>query len=222
MHNFTIDYTDGLVIDNNHYDPEYAKDKDKHYNVKTYFLHKKIKRSLQTYPDQLGLTATIEEIETKSDKTLLTSNNCDLQCWLMPSFTKHFVPYHVEIYYNNELYMTDTLDCKFKLVNFTLHPKDDRELYVWMNVIEKFKRETQCDISIKNDTVYSTSEFDNIVDVKYKTNDPNKQYYLGLHVGRFYLDNTTMPDLNKNPDGLNNKNSLDIINDILYFNTTLV
>lgn len=222
MHNFIIDYTDGLVIDNNYYDPEYAKDKDKHYNVKTYFLHKKIKRSLQTYPDQLGLTATIEEIETKSDKTLLTSNNCDLQCWLMPSFTKYFVPYHVEIYYNNELYMTDTLDCKFKLVNFTLHPKDDRELYVWMNVLEKFKRETQCDISIKNDTVYSTSEFDDIVDVKYKTNDPNKQYYLGLHVGRFYLDNTTMPDLNKNPDGLNNKNSLDIINDILYFNTTLV
>jgi hypothetical protein len=50
MHNFTIDYTDGLVINNNHYDAEYAKDKDKHYKVITYFLHKKIKRSLQTYP----------------------------------------------------------------------------------------------------------------------------------------------------------------------------
>jgi hypothetical protein len=222
MHNFTIDYTDGLVINNNHYDVEYAKDKDKHYNVITYFLHKKIKRSLQTYPDQLGLTATIEEIETKSDKTLLTSDNCDLQCWLMPSFTKHFVPYHVEIYYNNELYMTDTLDCKFKLVNFTLHPKDDRELYVWMNVIEKFKRETQCDISIKNDTVYSTSEFDNIVDVKYKTNDPNKQYYLGLHVGRFYVENTQNPDVNYHPNQLHDKNSLDIINDILYYHTYII
>ena len=112
--------------------------------------------------------------------------------------------------------MTDTLDCKFKLVNFTLHPKDDRELYTWMNVIENFKKDMQCDISIKNDTVYSTTEFDSIADVKYKTDDPNKQYYLGLHIGRFYLPNTQIPDFNYHPNQLHNKNSLDIINDILY------
>jgi hypothetical protein len=190
--------------------------------VKTYFLHKKIKRSLQTHPDQLGITATIEELETSTDKTHLTTNNCNLGCWLIPSFVKHFVPYYIEIYYNNELYTTDTLDCKFKLVNFTLHPKDDRELYVWMNVIEKFKRDMQCDISIKNDTVYSTTEFDNIVDVKYKTDDPNKQYYLGLHVGRYYIPNTQIPDINYHPNQLHNKNSLDIINDILHYYTYII
>jgi hypothetical protein len=222
MHNFTIDYTDGLKIDNSFYDLEFASGKESHYMVKTYFLHKKIKRSLQTYPDQLGITATIEELETKSDKTLLTANNCNLGCWIVPSFTKFFVPYHVEIYYNNELYITDTLDCKFKLVNFNLYPKNERELYTWMNVIEKFKRETHCDISIKNDIVASTTEFDNIVDVKYKIEDTNKQYYLGLNVGRFYQPNSSMPDINYHPDQLHNKNSLDIINDILYHYTTII
>lgn len=222
MHNFTIDYSDGLIVNNNYYNQEFAKDKESHYMVKTYFLHKKIKRSLQTYPDQLGLTATIEELETQSNKTLLTVNNCDLNCWIKPSFTKFFVPYYVEIYYNKELYQTDILDCKFKLVNFTLHPKDDRELYTWLNVIENFKKQTQCDISIKNDIVASTSEFNHIADVKYKTNDDNKQYYLGLHIGRFYQPNSQNPDVNYHPTGLHNKNSLDIINDILYYYTTII
>lgn len=222
MHSFTIDYSDGLIINNSFFDEEYAKNKEMHYMVKTYFLHKKIKRNLQTHPDQLGVTATIEELETSTDKMHLTTNNCNLRYWLMPSFVKHFVPYFIEIYYNGELYMTDTLDCKFKLVNFTLHPKDDRELYVWMNVIEKFKRDMQCDISIKNDTVYSTNEFDNIADVKYKTEDSNKQYYLGLHVGRYYIQNTQIPDTNYHPNQLHNKNSLDIINDILYYYTYII
>lgn len=64
MHNFTIDYTDGLKINNNFYDPEFAAGKESHYMVKVYFCHKKIKRSLQTHPDQLGITATIEELES--------------------------------------------------------------------------------------------------------------------------------------------------------------
>jgi len=170
----------------------------------------------------LGTTATIEELESISNKTMLSSNNCDLGCWLIPSFAKFFVPYHVDIYYHNELYQSDTLDCKFKLVNFTLHPKDDRELYTWMNVIENFKKQLHCDISIKNDTVASTTEFDHIADVKYKTDDVNKQYYLGLHIGRFYQPNTNMPDINYHPDQLHNKNSLDIINDILYYYTTII
>lgn len=222
MHNFTIDYTDGLVINNNYNDVEFAKDKQSHYMVKTYFVHKKIKRSLQSHPDQLGITATIEELESTTDKTLLTVNNCNLNCWLMPSFVKHFVPYHIDIYYNDKLYQSDTMDCKYKLVNFTLHPKDDRELYTWMNVIENFKKQMHCDISIKNDTVASTTEFDHIADVKYNTDDTNKQYYLGLHIGRFYQPNTQMPDINYHPDQLHNKNSLDIINDILYYYTTII
>ena len=222
MHNFKIDYTDGVLIHNDVWDNEFAKGKDSHYMVNTYFLHQKIKRSLQTRPDQLGIISTIEEIETTSDKTLLTNNNVQARHWMRPSHCKFFVPYLIEIWYNNEVYITDVLDCKFKLVNFTLHPKDDRELYTWLNVIEKFKRDVQCDISIKNDTVASTSEFDHIVDVKYKTNDENKQYYLGLHVGRFYQPNSEMPDVCYHPDQLHNKNSLDIINDILYHYTTII
>ena len=73
-----------------------------------------------------------------------------------------------------------------------------------------------------NDTVFSTNEFDNIVDVKYPLNDPNKQYYLGLKVGRFYQPNSNNPDFLYHPDGLHNKNSLDIINDILYYHSYIV
>ena len=222
MHNFTIDYTDGLKIENNFHDTQFAEGKESHYMVQTYFCHKKIKRSLQTHPDQLGITATIEELESSLSKTRLTTNHANLGYWSKPSFVKFFVPYHIDIYYNAELYQSDTLDCKFKLVNFTLHPKDDRELYTWMNVIENFKKQMQCDISIKNDTVASTTEFDHIADVKYKTEDANKQYYLGLHVGRFYQPNTNMPDMDYHPDQLHNKNSLDIINDILYHYTTVI
>ena len=222
MHNFTIDYTDGLKIENNFHDTEFAKNKEQHYMVKTYFLHKKIKRSLQTHPDQLGVTATIEELESSSSKSHLNTYDCNLGSWVMPDLTKFFVPYHIDIYYNAELYQSDTLDCKFKLVNFTLHPKDDRELYTWMNVIENFKKEMQCDISIKNDIVASTTEFDHIADVKYKTEDANKQYYLGLRIGRFYLSDRQNPDVNYHPRGLHDKNSLDIINDILYYHTTII
>ena len=94
MHNFTIDYTDGLKIDNTVYDAEFAVGKESHYMVKTHFCHKKIKRSLQTHPDQLGTTATIEELESISNKTMLSSNNCNLGCWLVPSFAKFFVDLH--------------------------------------------------------------------------------------------------------------------------------
>ncbi len=216
MHSFVFDYTDGIKIDNVHRDLDYEKGKEDRFLIKTYFLHKKIKRSLQTYNDQLGVTATLEELVTESDKTLITSDYCSLGCWFKPRLIRYFVPYHVEVYYNGSLYSTDTLDCKFKLVNFTLHPKDDRELYVWMNMIERFKKEMQCDISIKNDIVNSTVEFDNFVDVKFPTNEKTTQYYLDIPVGRFYQSNNETPDFHYHPDGLHNKNSLDIIHDILY------
>ena len=58
--------------------------------------------------------------------------------------------------------------------------------------------------------------------LKYKTDDSNKQYYLGLHIGRFYQPNSQNPDINYHPDQLHNKNSLDIINDILYYYTTII
>lgn len=220
MHQFIIDYTDGLLINNIGVDHTLIG--DPHYMVKTYFMHRKVKRKLYTYPDQLGIAATIEEMSSENDKTILSVNNNNLGCWIMPMVSKFFIPYFIEIYYNSELVQTDILDCKFKLVNFTLQPKNDKELYVWMNVIENFKKEVQCNISIKNDTVFSSSEFDNIVDIKFPLNDKNKQYYLGLNVGEFYQKNSKNPDFNYHPDGLHNKNSLNIINDILYHHTYIV
>lgn len=222
MHRFTIDYTDGYVkIENTFVDGDLLNStNEKHFCLKTYFVKEKVKKYLRTHPDKLGITCTLEEIETSSEQQLISFNECQLSHWTIPVFVRYFIPYVVEIYYNQQIVMTDKLDCKFKLVNFTLNPKDDRELYVWLNVIEKFKKEMNCSISVKNDTVFSTTEFDNIVDVKYKSNDKNNQYYLGLFVGRYYQQNR--PDYSYHPDGLHNKNSLDIINDILYYNTKII
>lgn len=223
MHEFSIDYTNGLTISNKFYDLEYANKKNNHaFGVKTYFQTKKIKKTLSTTVDKIGAFIKLEETSVVDDHVFLSYVDSHLGCWLSPSLEKYLIPYHVEIWYAGELYMSDSLDCKYKLVNFTLHPKDEKELYVWMNVIQNFKKEMLCDISIKNDIVASTTEFDNIVDVKYKTNDDNKQYYLGLHVGRFYHPDSENPDRLYHPDGLHNKNSLDIINDVLYYYTHLV
>lgn len=223
MHCFTINYIDGLLIENPIVDSEMVgKINENCYFIHCYFLYKKIKKKLETQPDSLGITATIEEIESENNKQLLNRFECKLNHWYKPTYAKYLIPYQIEIEYNKKICMIDTLDCKFKLVNFTLQPKNDKELYVWMNVIENFKKQMQCDISIKNDSVYETSEFDDFVDVKFKTNDTNKQFYLGLNIGRFYVPNTQSPDMNYHPDGLHGKNSLDIINDILYYYTTII
>ena len=219
MNKFTFDYTDGLKI-TNYIDDSLLKNKITTYKGNLYYKHQITKKTLKTYPDQLGIYVNLEETITDSDKVLYGSFECPLGHWMLPNNKKYFIPYHVEIFYNDELYITDTLDCKYKLVNFTLHTKDERELYTWLNVIKIFKKQMQCDISIKNDIVYSTSEFDNIVDIKYKTNELNTQYYLGLQIGKFYKNNNLTPDIDYHPDGLHNKSSLDIINDILWFNTT--
>lgn len=222
MHQFTVDYTDGLKIDNKYCDVDFANSKNNYrYGIKTYFQTKKIKKTISTVPDQLGTFLKLEE--TFCDESIfLNYTEINLGNWSIPSFEKYFIPYKIEIWYASQLYQTDILDCKYKLVNFTLHPKDEKELYVWMNVIQLFKKEMMCDISIKNDIVSNTTEFDNFVDVKYKTDDPNKQYYLGLNIGRYYHPNSENPDRLYHPDGLHNKNSLEIINDILYYYTHIV
>lgn len=221
MLTYNIDYTEGLYINNTWFDSSKIKSNQVECNI--YAKFNKVKRKLTTYPNEYGSPFTEESIETFNDKYLITKFYAQHYNWYVPFFYKYFVPYHIEFVYENQVVYTNTLDCKFKLVNFNLNPKDDRELYVWLNVIEKFKKETQCDISIKNDIVFESSEFDSFVDVKFKSTDDFKSYYLGLNVGRFYtLQNSNNPDYNYHPDGLHNKNSLDIINDILYFQQNIL
>ena len=220
MYTFTFDYTDGLRITNYTHNIDLLKNKPMVYKGNLYYKHQITKKTLKSYPDQLGICLNVEETITDQDKILYDQFECEINHWISPNNKKYFIPYHIEIFYDDQLYITETLDCKFKLVNFTLLPKDERELYTWLNVIKIFKKQMQCDISIKNDIVASTTEFDDIVDIKYPTNELSTQHYLGLHIGRFYMDNNLTPDIKYHPDGLHNKSSLDIINDILWFNTT--
>jgi len=130
-------------------------------------------------------------------------------------FYKGFVSYNIEITkrYTEEIIYSESFDCRYKLVNFTLHSNDIKELHTWMCAIKKFKDETNCEISIINDWIWENKEYD-FVDAYYRFKDNFNQYYAGYVIGRFGDENA--PDFYRNPDGLKNKTSLDIIEDILY------
>ena len=218
MHKFVIDFTDGLLVSSTR-DPNISVNESEKIKIRVFSVQEKTKKILKTYPDQLGTLLSVEEVIVDREELPYTTCEIPVGYWVRPTTKRYFVPYHVEIFYKDTLCIKDSIDCKFKLVNFSLFPKDERELYTWMNVIKLFKKQMQCDISVKNDLVFSTKEFDDIVDLKYQANDPNTQYYLGLQVGRFFKEDEKTPDLDYHPDGLHNKNSLEIINEILWYNT---
>ena len=85
-----------------------------------------------------------------------------------------------------------------------------------LEFIKKFKDENNCEISVINDILWKNKEYD-FIDAYYRVEDNFTQYYAGFTIGRFGNENT--PDLYCNPDGLKNKTSLDIIEDILYHYT---
>lgn len=133
-------------------------------------------------------------------------------------FYKGLVPYHIEIYkrYTNDLLYSESFDCRHKLVNFILNSNDPKELHTWACTIKKFKDENNCEISVINDCLWEIKEYD-FIDAYYRVKDNFTQYYAGYTIGRFGDENT--PNLYYNPDGLKNKTSLDIIEDILYHYT---
>jgi hypothetical protein len=133
-------------------------------------------------------------------------------------FYKGLVPYHIEIYkrYTNDLLYSESFDCRHKLVNFILNSNDFKELHTWACAIKKFKEENNCAISVINDKLWEIKEYE-FIDAYYRVEDNFTQYYAGYTIGRFGDENA--PNLYNNPDGLKNKTSLDIIEDILYHYT---
>jgi len=131
-------------------------------------------------------------------------------------FYKGFAPYYVQIFdisRNNELVFEDTFDVRHKLVNFTLNSDNPETLHTWMCVIDKFKKENECQISIKNDYLKQNQKY-SFVDCYWDMEEEFERYYAGYTIDRFETENA--PDFFQNPDGLQGKNDLDIIEDILY------
>lgn len=221
MNNFKIDFSDGIHIENDSVDKSKIISDLNHFDVKIFTIFKKENYKLAHKKSDQGLLKLMQCFDEKIYKRDLSYLPLYFNTWILPFTYKFLIPYHIEIYYNNELEFSYSLDCRHKLILFNLDPKDEKELFVWMNVIELFKKQMNCDIAIKNDIVHSTNEFDSIVDVKYPRNSAINRHYLNLHVGRFYIPDSQIADPYYHPDGLNDKNSLEIINDILYFSSDL-
>lgn len=221
MHNFKIDFSDGLFIENDSVDASKIIGELNHFNVKIYSRSKKENYRLVHETNSQGLIHKMQCFDESLYNRELFYLALHFRTWMKPFVYKYLVPYHIDIFYNNELEFSYALDCRHKLILFNLESKDEKELYTWMNAIDIFKKNMNCDIAIKNDIIHSTNEFNSIADVKYCKNDDTDRHYLNLNIGRFYIPNSQIADPYYHPDGLNNKNSLEIINDILYFSGDL-
>lgn len=221
MNNFKIDFSDGIFIENDILDESKIIKDLRHFEVKIFSMSKKENYKLVHQKNSQGLTHVLECFDQSFYKRELCFLNLYFRTWVKPFFYKFLVPYTIEISYNNVLEYSYSLDCRYKLILFDLNPKDEKELFLWMNVIDVFKKKMNCDIAVRNDIVHSTNEFDGIVDVKYKKDNVTNRHYLHIPVGRFYIPNSNIADPYYHPDGLKDKNSLEIINDILYFTSDL-
>ena len=230
LHEFRLDFTDGCKLRS--FKDEEQKGPDE-YNVVFYNIFQKKKLYLNNNPDNLGIVPEMAEFSETIQKRENVNSWLPVGNWYMPYFIRYLKPIFVDVFYDEILVFSDALDCKHKLINFELFPKNEKELFVWMNVIEKFKKEMPCDIAVKNDITYDSTEFDHIIDVKVNPEEDFRQHYLGLKVGRFYLPDPgssrpyglsalegNSPHPEYHPDGLKNKNSLEIIEDILYYSST--
>jgi hypothetical protein len=212
-YSIVIEYQNGLRI--TCYD---LHDNTTEFWVKIYIKQQKQTRKLIWENNSVG-GQIVDELITNSETFKIPFAESAIKS---AHFTEYFyrglVPYHIEIYkrYTDDLIYSESFDCRHKLINFTLHSNDPKELHTWVCAIKKFKEENNCEISVTNDRLWETKEYD-FIDAYYRTEDNFTQYYAGFNIGRFGNENT--PDLYRNPDGLKNKTSLDIIEDILYHYT---
>ena len=213
---FIVEYRNGLRVT-----PFKGGSKNDPFEVRVYINKTKVNTKLTWNTNGGGAKWVEEEIINSKDFKLpwvtsqLKSNH------FTNYYYKGYVPYIVEFYdlslpKEESLIYTDVFDPREKLVNFTLHSEDPITLHTWMCAIEKFKKENQCDISIVNDYLKKHQPY-SFVDAYFSPSEEFYSYYAGYQIGRFGTENA--PDLQKNPDGIQGKNDLEIIEDILYHYT---
>ena len=212
-YSIVIEYQNGLRI--TCYD---LHDDTTEFWVKIYIKQQKQTRKLVWEHNSVGGQAVDEIIINNEIFKIPFAESGIKHAYFVDYFYKGLVPYNIEIYkrYTNDLIYSESFDCRHKLVNFTLDSTDPKELHTWACAIKKFKNENNCEISVINDILWETKEYD-FIDAYYRVEDNFTQHYAGFTIGRFGDENA--PDLYRNPDGLKNKTSLDIIEDILYHYT---
>lgn len=211
---FRIDYSDGLKITLHD-----LENKDNEFLVRIFLQKNKITSKLKwNYASSGGKWIEEEIVNSETFKVGWASNNIKNNNFYK-YYYKGFAPYYIEIYdaSTSELIFTENFDPRHKLVNFTLESDNPSTLHTWMCVIQKFKKENDCQISIINEYLKTNQNYD-FVDTYWSPEEAFQRYYAGYIIGRFGTPNA--PVLHKNPDGILNKNDLEIIEDILYHYTT--
>jgi len=210
---FKTDFSAGLKIscfDN--LDPENS------FTVRAYIKKSKINSELKWVYNGAG-GHYIESETTNSDDFLILWGEHNLKSnYYYVYYYRGFAPYYVEITDNKteEIVYKESFDPRHKLINFTLHSDDEKTLHTWMCVLEKFKKENECQISITNNYLKENQKYD-FVDCYWNLGEKFQRFYAGYEVGRFGTEEA--PHLFMNPDGIQGKNDLEIIEDILYHYT---
>jgi len=207
---FIIDYTSGLKVscfDN--YDPENT------FSIRVYIKKLKVDNKLKwTYSSAGGHYVESETINSEDFLILWGEQVVKSKFFYWYSY-KSFVPYHIKITDNKteEIVYEESFDPRHKLINFTLHSEDEKTIHTWMCVLEKFKKENECQISITNNYLKENQKYD-FVDCYWSVEENYQRFYAGYDIGRFGTKDA--PNLSVNPDGIQGKNDLEIIEDILY------
>ena len=211
---FRIDYSDGLKITLHD-----LLNKQTEFLVRIFINKQKRQYQLKWNYASSGGKWIEEEFLNSEDFRISWASNSIKNDNYYHYFYRGYAPYYIEIFNKdtNELIYTESFDPRHKLVNFTLHSDNPETLHTWMCVIQKFKKENECQISITNDYLKENQKYD-FVDSYWKEEENFQRYYAGYNIGRFGTDSA--PVLHKNPDGLLNKSDLDIIEDILYHYTS--
>ena len=210
---FTIDYSNGLkviVYDN--------LDSENTFLSRVYIKKTKNQNKLKWAHNSAG-GHWVEEEFINSEEFYLSWGEHNIKSdHFYVYYYKGFAPYYIEITDNKtqEIVYKEAFDTRHKLINFTLHSNDPKTLHTWMCAIGKFKKDNECQISITNDYLKENQIYD-FVDCYWSIEENFQRFYAGYNIGRFGTENT--PDLFQNPDGIQGKNDLEIIEDILYHYT---
>lgn len=210
---FSIHYIDGLKIE--------ARDlnnPDTKFLCRVFLKKKKIDTRLEWNYSSAGSEWIEEEFVNAEDFLISWGENEVRSGQYYKYFYKGLVPYIIQIFKINEgtentLVHEEKFDPRHKLVNFTLHSENPETLHTWACVIDKFKKENNCQVSITNKHLKENQKYD-FIDAYFSPEEGYDRFYAGYEIGRFGDDN--VPNLYHNPDGIQGKNDLEIIEDILY------
>ena len=210
---FRVHYIDGLQVE-----ARDLKDNDTTFLCRVFINKKEINTRLEYNYSSAG-SKWIEEKFINAEEFLIPWNENELRSGqFYKYFYKGLVPYYIQIFKiipngENELVHEENFDPRHKLVNFTLDSDDPKVLHTWACVIGKFKKENNCQVSITNEYLKLNQDYD-FVDAYFNLEDNYDRFYAGYKIGRYGGEST--PDLYHNPDGIQGKNDLEIIEDILY------